>query len=204
MKMRNPTDFDYDAAIKILRYLKTDPFLGPTYSSKGNNELIGFADADWAGCKESRKSTSGYIFKLAGAAISWKSKKQSTIATSSAEAEYIALFSATQEAIHLRNLLKDLNYLKTSLPTKIYEDNKACREIANNNITTDRTKHFDVKYHFIREKIINGDISIIEISSDKMLADLLTKYVGKQILDRLSSKIFGTQQLKKITFEGEY
>ena len=106
--MANPTAEDFQAVKRILRYLQGTKEIGIQYSKGESTELKGYADSDWAGDKKSRKSTTGYIFLLGGAAISWSSKKQSSVALSSTEAEYMAACAAVQEAVYLRTLLSDL------------------------------------------------------------------------------------------------
>jgi hypothetical protein len=121
-RMSNPDKDDMIAAKRILRYVRANPVLGPIYVRHGEDILKGYADADWGGDKNTRRSTTGYLFTLAGAAISWCSKRQVTVALSSAEAEYMAVSWAAQEAIHLRGLLEDLG-LPQEGPTVIYQDN---------------------------------------------------------------------------------
>jgi len=114
----------------IFRYLKDTTELGLLYRKEAGSELSGFSDADWAGNFDDRKSTSGYAFMLGGSAISWKSKKQTAVALSTAEAEYIALVSATQEAVCLRRLLTEkCNPLG---PTVLHEDNQSAMTLAQN------------------------------------------------------------------------
>ena len=189
-KMANPTQNDWIAAKRILRYLKKDKRLGPTYSRNGSLTLVGYSDSDWGGDVETRKSTSGYVFTLGGAAISWTSKKQSTVALSSTEAEYMALCAAIQEAVYLRLLLSDLGYTQNE-PTLIYQDNQGSIAMAKNAIISRRTKHVDIKYHYVREMIEAGQIRLEYIPTDKMVADCLTKPVGKEVIKRTQSKLFG-------------
>ena len=114
-------------------------------------------NADWAGDANDRKSTSGYLFMVSGAPVSWKSKKQTCVALSTAEAEYIALAAATQEVTWLRQLLTDLHNEQTE-PTVIHEDNQAAICIAQNTQYHSKTKHIDIKYHFVREKVLDNTI----------------------------------------------
>jgi hypothetical protein len=191
-KMSNPSETDWIAAKRILRYLKGDNKSGPTYSINGSEELLGFVDSDWAGDINSRKSTSGYVFILGGAAISWSSKRQQTVALSSTEAEYMAASSAAQEAIYLRALLKDLGCVQER-PTKILQDNQGAIAMAKDVISSRRTKHIDIRYHFIRERIRNGDIHLEYEPTETMLADCLTKPVSKQVMDRAKAIFFGSE-----------
>ena len=117
-----PTKEHWTAVKRVMRYLKVTIGYGLLYSNECNSECVGYSDADWAGDLTDYKSTSGYVFTFGGAAVSWKSKKQESVALSTAEAEYMALSMAAQEATWMRRLLSDLRYTP-SHPTVIYEDN---------------------------------------------------------------------------------
>ncbi len=119
------------------------------YERSDSGTLIGYSDADWAGDQDDRRSTTGNVFLLGGGAVSWLSKKQSTVALSTAEAEYVALSQAAQECVWLRRLLSDLG-MDVS-PVMILEDNQGAIAIAKNPVDHSRTKHIDIRYHYIRE-----------------------------------------------------
>ena len=124
-----------------------------TYDKRLQNKgLIGYSDADWGEDRIDRKSYYGYVFTLGGGAINWKSKKQNTVATSSAELEYVALSNASREAIFLKSLLYELNYPIDS--PLIFGDNKPALEISKNPKDHSRIKHVDISYHFIRDQLI--------------------------------------------------
>jgi hypothetical protein len=161
-----------------------------TYSRTGEQNLVGFADSDWGGDLTTRRSTTGYLFTLAGAAISWSSKRQPTVALSSTEAEYMSACSAAQETVYLRALLKDLGHPQNG-PTVLHQDNQGAIAIGSDFISNRRTKHIDIKYHFIREKVEDGVIRLQYIPTAEMVADCLTKPVGRQILDKTRVQIFG-------------
>ena len=148
--------------------------LGLVYSKDKDQECTGYSDADWAGDLGDRKSTSGYIFKLSGGAISWRSKKQSCVALSIAEAEYIALASAAQESVLLQELLLSLKETKIK-PTTIFEDNQSAICLAKNPQYHGRAKHIDIKYHYVRERVAAGDIKLEFCKSQDMAADMFTK-----------------------------
>lgn len=161
---------------RVLRYLKGSINLKLTYV-KGNykNLLTGFVDSDWGGDEINRKSTAGFIFKLFDTCtISWGTKRQLTVAASSTEAEYMALFEAVREALWLKSLAYGIN-IKINEPIIIYEDNNGCISIANNPTHHKRTKHIDIKYHFSREQIEKNVIKLHSIPTGKQLADALTK-----------------------------
>ncbi len=173
---------------RLLRYINGRKENGITYhQGKGTLLLEEHVDADWGG-SEDRKSTTGYLFTLNGAPISWMSKKQQTVALSSTEAEYIALTQATKEAIWFRAFLKDLGQEQKG-PTIIYEDNKSAIALATNPINHQRTKHIDVQHHFVREKIKSREIEVKHTSTGEQLADAMTKGLGRNLFSNFSSKI---------------
>ncbi|KAM4058306.1 hypothetical protein HRG_006682 [Hirsutella rhossiliensis] len=129
---------------------------------------------DFAADLHTRRSTSGFFYSLGSAAISWTSKRQPCVTLSSTEAEYVALTQSAQEAIWLRSLMKDLSHPQ-AVPTAIHEDNKGAIDLANNPQHHSRTKHISLKWHFIREKVAEGTVSLIKIEGTKQPADGLTK-----------------------------
>ena len=169
-----PTKQHWTAVKRIFRYLNGTISLGLLYSKDKEKECTGYSDADWAGDVNDRKSTSGYVFKLSGAAISWRSKKQSCVALSTAEAEYIALASATQESVWLQELLSSMKETIVK-PATIFEDNKSAICLAKNPQYHGRAKHIDIKHHFIRQRVQDGDIKLEFCKSEDMIADMLTK-----------------------------
>lgn len=162
----------------MVRYLKsTINFKLKLGNVRVDAPLIGYADANWTENKQDRKSNSGHIFFVFGAAVSWCCRKQPCVALSSTEAEFVSLCEAGQEAIWLRQLLRDFNVdMKT--PTVIYEDNQSCLKFIEEERLSNRTKHIDIKRHFIRHHIKKGDISCSYCPSGNMIADLLTKPLG--------------------------
>jgi hypothetical protein len=168
------------AAKRVLRYLKGTREVGLKYTgnSTGSFTLVGYADADYAGDKDNRRSTSGYAFTLSHGddvnTIDWRAKQQEVVALSSAESELISACSATQTAIYIRQLLMDLGF-KQDEPTVIMEDNQACIAMSNNPITHKRMKHIDVRFHFVREKVESKEVELVYIPTQHQLADILTK-----------------------------
>jgi hypothetical protein len=139
------------------------------------NVLWGFVDSDWAGCQDSRRSTSGYTQMLNGAAVSWKSKRQPIVALSTADAEFIAASSMVQEVIYARRLLERLGFSQTD-PTTIFEDNTTCIKWAGGAIGgTDRAKHIDLREHFVHKAQSNKVLQLVPVVSADNVADLLTK-----------------------------
>ena len=145
-----PTKQHWNAVQRIVRYLRDTLDFGLLYKRDGSADCIGYSDADWAEDINDSKSTSGYLFQITGAAVGWRSKKQTCVALSTAEAEYMALANAAQEAIWLRQLSNDLGS-QSKEPTVIFEDNQSAICIAKDAQFHGRSKHIGIKYHFIRE-----------------------------------------------------
>ena len=140
----------------------------------GEGELIGYTDADWANDHSNHRSVSGYAFLYSGGVVSWMSKQQSSTATSSTHAEYVAAAEAAKELIWLRRLLSELRE-GTSGPTALHIDNRAADLLARNPVNHAATKHIDVQYHFIRECVANGSVGLKLIGTNDMAADILMK-----------------------------
>lgn len=162
----------WNYAKRILKYLSHTKTFCLRYS-KENAELEGFVDADWASDVTDRRSYTGFCFLKSGAAISWESKKQRTVALSSCEAEYMALSEACREAIYLQRL--ELEILGCCTKIVIYNDSQSALKLANNCQSHKRSKHIDVRYHFIREVIRSEIVLTKYLPTTKMPADLLTK-----------------------------
>ena len=137
-------------------------------------ELEGYIDADWAGNQTDRRSTSGYVFTLGSATISWSSKKQATVALSSTEAEYRAVAIATCEEVWLRRLIADLGEYIDGAVT-IWCDNMSSIQLTKNPVFHARTKHIEVHHHFVREKVIEGEVDLQYVSTNEQVADIFTK-----------------------------
>jgi hypothetical protein len=169
--MSNPGWAHWCAAKRVLRYLKGTVERGLCFGGRGG--LKGYCDADWGGDVDSYRSTTGYVFLLNGAAVSWRSRLQRTVALSTAEAEYMALCEAAQEATFLTQLLTDLG---EKVPTvEILEDNQAAMVISKNEVFHPRTKHIGIKYHYTRECVSGGTIKLVYCATAEMVADALTK-----------------------------
>jgi hypothetical protein len=174
----DPSHDHWSAAKRVLRYLVTTKHAKLVFGSRPSEGLEGYADANWASDVDTRRSTTGYVFKLFGTAVSWKSQRQHTVATSSTEAEYMALYAATQEVIWLRRMLLELQVID-EVSTRIWQDNQGAIALAKNPIMHARTKHIDIKYHFTRNLIEDGVIVIEYKPTQDMVADALTKAVNK-------------------------
>ena len=182
-------------AKRCLRYLAGTKELGLVYWHKDCLEeqellLTGYVDADWAGDSDSGRSTSGYLFMVAGGVVAFASRLQKSVARSTMEAEYMALFEAAQMAIVLRDLLEHMQQ-KQKEPTIIFEDNTACIALANTQGYTKRSRHVNIKYHFTKEQVQDGIISVLQIGTKEQLADGLTKNVTPVRLEELRDSIMG-------------
>ncbi|MEQ5167072.1 Ty1/Copia family ribonuclease HI, partial [Citrobacter youngae] len=154
-------------------YLKGTQSVGLWYPKSDAFDLVGYSDVDFAGCKIDRKSTSGTCQFLGGRLVSWFSKKHNSIATSTAEAEYIAAGSCCAQILWMMQQLKD--YGVTAKEVSIMCDNTSTIAITQNPMLHSRTKHIDIKYHFIRDHVEKKDIKLEYVNTEDQLADILTK-----------------------------
>lgn len=174
--LSNPGMDHWKAVKRVLRYLQRTKDYMLTYRKSDQLEIIGYSDSDFAGCQDSRRSTSGYVFMLAGGAISWKSVKQTLIATSTMEAEFIACFEASQHGVWLRNFIQGLQIVDSiERPLKLYCDNKSAVMYSNNNRSSSKSKHIDIKFLAVKDRIQSRQLQIEHLGSTSMLADPFTK-----------------------------
>jgi hypothetical protein len=138
-----------------------------------SSEFTGFCDANHGGDLETRRSTTGYIFLLGGAAVSWASKLQQTVAYSTVEAEYMAAAQAAKEGLWIRKLAADLG-VECGRMT-VWSDNQGALQLIKHPITSQRSKHIDIAHHFVRERVIRGELKFDYCPTAKMPADFLTK-----------------------------
>jgi hypothetical protein len=190
--MTRPVAAHMTAAKRVLRYLKGNPG-GIIYSgSTGESppQLRGYADASFASDPNTRRSHTGYVFMLGSAAVAWRSKLQSSVTLSTAEAEYVALCSATVAVIPLVQLLNFLGVTQQGAVC-IYEDNSAAVRLAKDRAACKRTKHIDVKYHFVREQVAAGVVEVVAVRTQEQHADLLTKSLSQSLHQYHASVISG-------------
>ena len=187
--LSNPGEIHWTAAKRLLRYIKGTIHYGLTYQKSDSLKLFGYCDADWAGDNDDRRSTTGYCFFLNenSAAISWASRKQPTVSLSTAEAEYMAVGAAAQEVKFLNGILHDLTGKID--PVVIFEDNQACMAMAKNPQFHRRSKHIDIRHHFIREMIQDSIIELQYCQTERMVADILTKGLNRIKTDRFRGAI---------------
>ena len=175
------------AVKRILRYLKCTPNIGLWYPKGAQFELMGFSDSDYAGNTVDRKSTLGSCQFLGRSLVSWSSKKQNCVSLSSTEAEYIAAGSCCAQLLWMKQTLLDYGYNFEKVP--LFCDNESARKMATNPVHHSRTKHIDVRHHFIRDLVSRGDIEICGIDTKDQLADIFTKPLHKKNFTRLRNEI---------------
>ncbi|PON51233.1 hypothetical protein PanWU01x14_217940, partial [Parasponia andersonii] len=186
--MHSPTETHWSAAKWILRYLKYTIHHGLFLRCSQQLCVTAFTDADWAGNRDDRSSTSAYIVYLSGNAISWCSKKQKSIVRSSTEAECRALASCAAEILWVKNLLGELQVPCLSTP-QIFCDNIGATYLSVNPIFHSRMKHISIDYHFVRNHVARGSFIVSHISSKDQLVDALTKPLPSLTFHKLRSKI---------------
>ena len=171
-----PTEEHWKAVKHIMRYISGTLQFGLLFARSESPDCTGFSDSDWAGDIDDRKSTSGYLFRIGNATVSWGSKKQSCVALSTAEAEYMSLTLAAKEGIWLNRLLAELQLEKEpSKPVVIFEDNQSAICMSKNPQFHGRSKHIAVRYHFLRDETKRGTIQVKYCKTEDMIADILTK-----------------------------
>ena len=186
--MNNPTEKHMTAVTRILRYLKMTPGKGLFFQRTTKKEIEIFSDTDWAGSVTDRRSTSGYCSFVWGNLVTWRSKKQSVVARSSAEAEFRAMAQGICERIWLNRLLEELR-VPSKHPIVLYCDNQAAISIAKNPIHHDRTKHVEIDRHFIKEKIEEGFFKVSFTPTNCQTADILTKALARVNHEDLTEKL---------------
>lgn len=180
--MEKPKVHHWQAVKRIFKYLKRTINYGILYSSKVG-KLQGYSDSDYANCLNTRKSITGYVFLNGSGAITWASRKQPIVTLSSMEAEYVAASSAAQEAVWLKRLFMELTGDDVTIP--LYVDNASTRRFIENPEAHQRTKHIDVRYHFIRERQLDGTIKTEAIGTSSQLADIFTKGLPRNKFEKL-------------------
>jgi hypothetical protein len=173
----NPKKAHLRTVKRILRYLKHTPSVGLLYPKGATFDLIGYSDSDYAGCKIDRKSTSGGCHLLGRSLVSWTSKKQNSVALSTIEAKYIAAGACCTQILYMKQTLLDYGVILEKVP--LLCDNESAVKIANNLVQHSRTKHIDIRHHFLRDHVAKGDIILEGVRSEDQLADILTKPLDK-------------------------
>jgi hypothetical protein len=174
----NPCSRHLMAAKRILRYLAGTSDLGITYRPPTSDPEV-FSDSDYAGNEDTRRSTTGCVVMFNGGAVIWQSRRQPTVALSTTEAEYMALTEAAKEVKWIRTFLAELGYGSTR-STVVNTDNQGALALAKNPVSHARSKHIDIRHHFIRESIADKSVWLQYVPTDDMTADSLTKALGRQ------------------------
>ncbi|XP_037870990.1 uncharacterized protein LOC119629381 [Bombyx mori] len=167
-----PNEELWKAGKRVVRYLKETKEKGLLFKKTNDNNLYGFSDADWAGDRSDRKSVSGGIILQGQNPIAWFSKKQQCVTLSSAESEYVAAASLAQEFVNLKGICK---HLGCDVNAVLFVDNKSAISMAKNYENSKRTKHIDIRFHYIKDLVVNKVISIEHICTNENLADVMTK-----------------------------
>ena len=212
----------WTAGIRVLKYLKGTSHYGLTYrrSSEFNvsssttvcplhnqskswkaahastSIINSYTDADWGGNEDNRKSTSGYLNYIGNTPVSWRSRLQPVVAQSTAEAEYIAINNTTRDIVWLRRLLSELQVLQEG-PTTIYSDNQSAIAISRDDDLGDRSKHIDIKYHYIKDLITTNHINIQYCPTKLQIADIMTKALGRPQFEYLRT-LMGVEDLSEL------
>ncbi|WVZ98808.1 LOW QUALITY PROTEIN: hypothetical protein U9M48_044189 [Paspalum notatum var. saurae] len=180
-----PKESHLTAVKRILRYLKHTPSIGLWYPEGAKLELLGYSDSDFAGYRVDRKSTSGGCHLLGRSLVSWSKAKR--VALSTAEAEYIAAGACCAQILYMKQSLLDFGVVCGSVP--LLCDNESAAKIAKNPVQHSRTKHIDIRHHFLRDHEAKGDITITGVRSEEQLADIFTKPLGEETFCRLRSEL---------------
>jgi hypothetical protein len=199
--MQAPTQRHMQAAERVFRYLAGTKGLGLVFGSR-NSDTVGdsrgrraqvqvdvcaFSDSDWANDKGDRRSVTGWVAKLNGDPVSWSSKKQRVVALSTCEAELYAKAAAIQEVLWLRGLMKELGLYTTA--GTVHGDNQSAIAVAKNGIKGERTKHVDVKYHFVTETVERGDVKLRWVPTTQQQADIFTKALAAPVFELLRRQL---------------
>jgi hypothetical protein len=169
----NPSEDHIAKALYIVRYVNSTLQAKIVYKGAAQQGLLAFADADWAGDKISRKSVTGYVVMLAGGAVTWTSRKQKTIALSSTKSEYMCMSDACHQLVWIESLLQELSFPVTNID--LCCDNQGAIFLASNPVQEHRSKHIDIRYHYIRECVEEKKISLTYIPTNDQIADIMTK-----------------------------
>ncbi|KAK2577894.1 hypothetical protein KPH14_012634 [Odynerus spinipes] len=173
---KNACNIHWNAVKRIFRYLKGTLDYKLSFKKNAEHNIVGYNDADWANDPKTRRSITGTTFTMCGGAISLYSKRQRTVALSTVEAEYMALAFSCQEGLWLRNLQKEIEPKTSNQPMRIYSDSSGAVNLSKNAITRQRTKHIDVRHHFVQEKVEAGIITVQHLSSEEIVVDRWDKW----------------------------
>ncbi|GJS93535.1 retrovirus-related pol polyprotein from transposon TNT 1-94 [Tanacetum coccineum] len=186
--MEHPTEMHFQAAKRVLRYIKGTMGLGILYKKGGKKDgnLVAYTDSDYARDLDDRKSTSGYVFLLNSGVVSWSSKKQPIVTLSTTEAEFVAAASCACQAVWLRRIMEYLDHDQNS-STTIFCDNSSTVELSRNPVLHGRSKHIDVRFHFLRELTRDNVVRLVHCPTQDQVADIMTKPLKLDLFTRFRS-----------------
>ena len=188
LHMHDPREPHLAALKRILRYVCGTLHLGLLLRPSAQTELVVYSDADWAGCPDTRRSTSGFAVFLGDSLVSWSSKRQQTVSRSSAEAEYRAVANAVAEATWLRQLLQEL-HAPLRRATLVYCDNISTVYMSSNPVQHQRTKHVEIDLHFVRERVALVDLRVLHVPTSSQYADIFTKGLPSSVFTEFRSSL---------------
>jgi hypothetical protein len=188
LHMHDPRESHLAAAKRILRYLRGTLDYGLVIPRSSPTQLIVYTDADWVGCPDTRRSTSGYAVFLGGSLVSWSSKRQHTVSRSSAEAEYRAVANGVAEVSWLQQLLQELHHPLHSA-CLVYCDNVSAVYLSTNPVQHQRTKHVEIDLHFVRERVAVGAVRVLHVPTTSQFADVFTKGLPSSVFTEFRSSL---------------
>ena len=186
--MHDPREPHLAALKRILRYVRGTLHMGLLLRPSRSSDLMVYSDADWAGCPDTRRSTSGYAVFLGNNLVSWSSKRQNTVSRSSAEAEYRAVANGVAEATWLRQLLLEL-HAPSHRASLVYCDNISAVYMSSNPVQHQRTKHIEIDLHFVRERVALGDVRVMHVPTSAQYADIFTKGLPTSLFQEFRSSL---------------
>jgi hypothetical protein len=186
--MEHPVETHLMAAKRIMRYIRGTTELGIWYKKGKQAELIAYSDSDYGGDMDDRKSTSGYVFMLGSGAVSWSSRKQPIVTLSTTEAEFIAAAHCVCQGIWLKRILECIG-LEQNKCLSVFCDNSSTIKLSKNPVLHGRSKHIDIRFHFLRNLSCDGAIELVHCASQDQLADIMTKALKLDVFERLRSKL---------------
>ena len=180
----NPGIEHWKALMHVMGYVLNTIDYGLTYSRDATLTPLAFVDADYGGCRDTRRSTSGYVFTMAGGPVTWSSKRQATVALSTVEAEYVAMSRCAQQMAWMKTWLDEVQ-IEHEVPGVIMGDNRGAIALAKNTKDHGKVKHIDIRHHYLRELVKSGTIIFEQVASTDNLADLFTKPLSRDHHHRL-------------------
>lgn len=186
--MSRPTELHFQAAKRAMRYLRGTVNYGILYKKRGVEELMAFADSDYVGDVEDRKSNSGYAFLMNGSVVAWSSKKQPIVTLSITEAEFVAAAACACQAIWMRRILKEFGYTQEGCTT-VMCDNSSAIKLSKNPVMHGRSKHIDVRFHFLQDLTKDEAIEMVHCGTHDQILDLLTKPLKLDAFKKLREQL---------------